>query len=314
MYLFSSMLGVFAFNENFEIMDKILFDSLEDCQNRDKSIEAMKNKHKNLREPDERTLTKILLYFKKSAFFSDFYSRNLQITKSDVRNSATNDILLVQSINLVDDLEKVINLLAKRLREWYGLYNPEFSMATESHERFVEEILENEKPELLKKIQVKPEESIGADLGQDDLEPIRAFTGQIHDLYQLKKSQIDYISALMDELCPNTKAVCGVLTGAKLIEHAGSLKRLSEMPASTIQILGAEKALFRHMKTGAKPPRHGIIVHHPLIAKAPDRMHGKIARALADKISIASKIDYFQGKFIGDKLKKELEDKFNDLK
>ena len=118
----------------------------------------------------------------------------------------------------------------------------------------------------------------------------------------------------MDELCPNTKAVCGVLTGAKLIEHAGSLKRLSEMPASTIQILGAEKALFRHMKTGAKPPRHGIIVHHPLIAKAPEKIHGKIARALADKISIASKVDYFQGKFIGDKLKKELEDKFNDLK
>ncbi|MBS3105006.1 hypothetical protein J4234_02005 [Candidatus Woesearchaeota archaeon] len=314
MHLFSNMLGIFVFNENFEIVDKIEFNSLEDYQNRDKSIEIMKNKHNTLKEPDEASLAKILLYFKKNTFFSDFYSKNLQLTKSDVKNSVTDDILLIQSINLIDDLEKIANLLAKRLREWYGLYNPEFSMATESHERFVEEIIENEKPELLKKIHVKPEESIGADLGQDDLEPIRAFTGQIHDLYQLKKSQIDYISALMDELCPNTKAVCGVLTGAKLIEHAGSLKRLSEMPASTIQILGAEKALFRHMKTGAKPPRHGIIVHHPLIAKAPEKIHGKIARALADKISIASKVDYFQGKFIGDKLKKELEDKFNDLK
>ena len=85
------------------------------------------------------------------------------------------------------------------------------------------------------------------------------------------------------------------------------------MPASTIQILGAETALFRHMKTGAKPPRHGLIVNHPLIAKAPDRMHGKIARALADKISIASKVDYFQGQFIGDKLKKELEEKVENI-
>ena len=311
MYLFSNILGVFVFNENFDVVDKILFNSLEDCQNMDKFIEKIKNKHQNLSEPDEESLTKILLYFKKNTFFSDFYSKNLQITKSDVRNSVTNDILLIQSINLIDDLEKVINLLVKRLREWYELYNPEFSIATESHERFVEEILENEKSELLGKIQVKLEESIGADLGQDDLEPIRSFTSQIHDLYQLRKSQIDYISALMDEFCPNTKAVCGVLTGAKLIEHAGSLKRLSEMPSSTIQILGAEKALFRHMKTGAKPPRHGIIVHHPLIAKAPDRMHGRIARALADKISIASKVDYFQGKFIGDKLKEELEKKFS---
>ncbi|MBI2659407.1 hypothetical protein HYX05_04905 [Candidatus Woesearchaeota archaeon] len=314
MYLFSNVLGVFVFDENFEVVDKITFQNLGDYQNKDKSIETVKNKHKALEEPDERSLTKILLYFKKNRLFSDFYSRNLQITKSDVRNSATDDILLIQSINLIDDLEKVINLLAKRLREWYGLYNPEFSMATESHERFVEEILENEKSELLGKIQVKPEESIGAELGQDDLEPIRAFTSQVHGLYQLRKSQIGYISALMDGLCPNTKAVCGVLTGAMLIEHAGSLKRLSEMPASTIQILGAEKALFRHMKTGARPPRHGIIVHHPLIAKSPERMHGKIARALADKISIASKVDYFNGKFIGDKLKKELEDKFNDVK
>lgn len=81
-------------------------------------------------------------------------------------------------------------------------------------------------------------------------------------------------------------------------------------PASTIQVLGAEKALFRHMKTGAKPPRHGVIVQHPLLSGAPQKMHGKIARALADKISIAVKVDYFKGKFIGDKLRKGLEEKF----
>ena len=151
---------------------------------------------------------------------------------------------------------------------------------------------------------------MGDDLKKEDLGPIRSFTHQIYDLCQLRKAQMDYVSALMDRICPNTKAVCDVLTGARLIERAGSLKRLSEMPASTIQILGAEKALFRHMKTGSRPPRHGVIIHHPLIAKAPEGMHGRIARALADKISIASKIDYFQGKFIGDRLRKELEEKF----
>ena len=178
----------------------------------------------------------------------------------------------------------------------------------------MEEILESQKDELLKKINIKMEDSFGADFEQENLEPLRNLTHQIYDLYQLRKNQLDYISKLMDEYCPNTKAICEVMIAAKLLEHAGSLRRLSEMPASTIQILGAEKALFRHMKTGARSPKHGVIVSHSLISKAPMKLHGKIARSLADKISIAAKIDYFKGQFIGDKLKKDLEEKFEDAK
>ena len=310
MYLFSNILGVFIFDEKFNVVDKVLFNSLEDYKNKDKFIEQIKNQHKNLQEPNEEIIRKILLHFKNKQFFDDFYKKNLELTKIDLKNSVSNDILLMQALNSVEEIGKSINLLIKRLREWYELYNPEFSRATESHERFVKEILEYEKIELLKKLGVKIDESMGADFKQEDLEPIRSLTHQIYNLYQLKKAQIEYISNLMDDFCPNIKAVCEVLVGAKLIEQAGSLKRLSEMPASTIQILGAEKALYRHMKTGAKPPKHGIIVNHPLIAKASDKMHGKIARALSDKISIAAKIDYFKGKFIGDKLRKGLEDKF----
>ena len=310
MYLFSNILGVFVFDESFNIIDELLFENSADAEAKESLIQKLRHSHKNLKEPDKEELRKILINFKNSRFFGDFYSKNLQLTKLAVKNSVNEDVLIIQSIKSIDELDKAINLLAKRLREWYDLYNPEFSRSIESHEKFVEEILDKEKGELLEKLKINPSDSIGADLGQEDLEPIKSLTHQIYDLYQLRKAQISYISTLMDELCPNIKAVCDVSVGAKLIEHAGSLKRLSEMPASTIQILGAEKALFRHMKTGAKPPRHGIIVHHPLIAKAPDRMHGKIARTLADKIAIASKVDYFQGQFIGDKLKKELEDKF----
>jgi len=95
---------------------------------------------------------------------------------------------------------------------------------------------------------------------------------------------------------------------AKLIALAGNLKKLVEFPSSTIQLLGAEKALFRHMRTGAKAPKHGIIHEHPIVSKAKEK--GKAARAVADKISLAVKVDYFKGKFIGDKLRKELEEKF----
>ena len=310
MYLFSNILGIFVFDESFNVSDELLFKSADDYQNKKNLIEKISSKHKNLKEPDERTIQKILIHFNNQKYFNGFYNQNLELTKLDVKNSVNQDNLIIQSIKSIGETDKAINLLAKRLREWYDLYNPEFSRSVESHESFVEEILNYEKTELLKKINIEKKDSIGAELSQEDIEPIKSLAHQTYDLYQLRKNHLDYISTLMDEYCPNIKSVCDVMVAATLIEHAGSLKRLSILPSSTIQILGAEKALFRHMKTGAKPPRHGIIIGHPLIAKAPDRMHGKVARALADKISIAAKVDYFQGKFIGDKLRKGLEEKF----
>ncbi|MBI3026977.1 hypothetical protein HYY70_02595 [Candidatus Woesearchaeota archaeon] len=314
MYLFSNIIGVFVFNEKFDLVDKILFNNPEDCKNKSQLIDEMRNKYQSAKEPDQENLKKILPYFKNKEFFNRFYTQNLQITKLDVKNSVGKDTLIIQAINSIDELDKTINALIKRLRDWYGLYNPEFSISTGNHEKFVEEVVQKQKNELLNALNITPTDSIGADLRQEDIEPIKKLAHRIYDLYQLRNSHIKYISTLMDEICPSFKSVCGILVGAKLIEHAGSLKRLSEMPASTIQILGAESALFRHMKTGAKPPRHGIIFHHPLISVSPDKLHGKIARALADKISIAVKVDYFKGQFIGDKLRKDLEEKFQGLK
>ena len=314
MYLFSNIFGVFVFDESFKIVDELLFENSADIETKESFIQKLKHSHKNLQEPDKEELRKILVNFRDSRFFGDFYNKNLQLTKLEVKNSVNEDVLIIQSIKSIDELDKAINLFAKRLREWYDLYNPEFSRSIEIHEKFVEEILESQKDELLKKINVKPEDSFGADFEHENLEPLRNLTHQIYDLYQLRKSQLDYISKLMDEYCPNTKAICEVMIAARLLEHAGSLRRLSEMPASTIQILGAEKALFRHMKTGARSPKHGVIVSHSLIAKAPMKLHGKIARSLADKISIAAKVDYFRGKFIGDKLRNDLEEKFKETK
>ena len=96
---------------------------------------------------------------------------------------------------------------------------------------------------------------------------------------------------------------------AKLMALAGSLKHLSQIPASTVQLLGAEKALFRHMTTGAKCPKYGILFQHPYVSQAKKQVQGKIARLLADKISIAVKVDYFKGAFIGDTLKEQLKEK-----
>ena len=140
---------------------------------------------------------------------------------------------------------------------------------------------------------------------------INSLASEVDSLFKIRKDCENYLEQLESETCPNLTAILGTTMAAKMIVHAGSMKRLAEMPASTIQILGAEKALFRHLTNKRNlPPKHGILHEHQLIQKSKREMHGKIARALADKSSIAVKIDYFKGKFIGDKLKEWLVDKF----
>ena len=138
-----------------------------------------------------------------------------------------------------------------------------------------------------------------------DLEILISFRLKLEQLKKECKLLEKYLEKQMKKEMPNTLAVCGATVGAKLLEAAGSLEQLSKMPASAIQILGAERAFFMHLKKNANPPKHGIIYIHESIRNSPRKNRGKIARKLAAKISIASKIDYFKGKFCGDTLSDE---------
>jgi len=227
--------------------------------------------------------------------------KNLQITKQKLKESIHEDNLIIQSINNYEELNKILNTLVKRLREWYELYNPEFSKETYDNESFVK-YLKKEKSEM------------GGNLKKEDVDIIFELKEKIKELYDLEHTEEKYLDSLMDSSCKNLKTVAGTLIGARLIGKAGSLKKLALMPASTIQLLGAEKALFRHIKTKAKCPRHGLIHEHPFILQSKNQFRGKIARQFADKISLAVKIDYFKGEFKGDKLKKEMEDNIRKIK
>lgn len=240
--------------------------------------------------------------------FEKLRKQSISNVKRKIKESVSKDNLIIQTINSIDDIDKVSNSLVTRLREWYSLYNPEFSKWMFNQEKFTELIISKDKKTLLKEIKIN--RSMGADLEKKDVDIISFFAKQINSLYKTKGTLQEYLENIMSSYCPNLRTVSGTLLGAKLMSRAGSLKRLALMPASTIQVLGAEKALFRHMKTGAKPPRHGIIIKHPLISSAKQKEHGKRARTLADKISIAVKVDYFKGKFIGDALNKEIQKKF----
>lgn len=286
-YYFHNILGSFVFDQQFKLVEQ-------------GSEKIIKKKYKKLKEPEEKNINRVLEFFRDKKYFNEFYEKNISLTKKSVKDSVTNDLLIIQTINSIEELDKVANMLAKRLREWYSLYNPELSYGIEDHKKFVERVLKKD----------KKESEMGADLSEKNLKSILELASKLNNLYEFRKYLEKYLESLIKDVCPNVAAVTGTLIAAKLLEHAGSLKKMVMFPASTIQLLGAEKALFRHMKSGSRCPKYGILFQHPLIQKNKKSLHGKIARTLADKISMAAKVDYFKGKFIGDKLRKEVEDKF----
>jgi len=311
-FIFTNVIGSFVFNENYNPVDAVLFKDFEQFKDKKEFEGKLQKKHANLEIPEGRDLYNILSYFKDKKFFSEFYKKNLSFTKKSLKESVNNDSLIIQTISSIEELDKVQNILTKRLREWYSLYNPEASNKIKDHEKFVSLIISKSKSKLLKELNVDEKESIGADLKEEDLSSIMLLATQINNNYRLRSHYESYLSKIEKKHCLNLAIIAGVTMAAKLIEHAGSLRRLAEMPASTLQILGAEKALFRHIRNKRRnlPPKYGMLHEHQLIQKSHRKMHGKVARALADKLSMAVRIDYFKGKFIGDKLKKELVDKF----
>jgi nucleolar protein 56 len=184
-----------------------------------------------------------------------------------------------------------------------------------SKENFTIEKLEREDLPKAKAEQIAKmaESSMGADIAETDLAQIQALCKNVLGLYQLRQTLESYLDTAMEEVAPNTKALVGSLLGARLIALSGGLENLAKMPASTIQVLGAEKALFRSLKTGTKPPKHGIIFQHTFLHEAKKWHRGKIARALAGKLAIAVRADAFGGRHLGEELKANLERRIGEI-
>ncbi|NPA05062.1 MAG: C/D box methylation guide ribonucleoprotein complex aNOP56 subunit [Crenarchaeota archaeon] len=254
----------------------------------------------------------------------------IEATRRKLRRIAQKrDLLAAQAIRAIDDIDKTTNLFSARLREWYSLHFPELDDLVREHEDYVKIVAElghrdNITKEALIKLGFSEEKaekiaeaarkSMGADYPEFDIKPMQRLAQITLELFKLRRELTDYIGQVMKEVAPNITALVGPLLGARLISLAGSLEELAFLPASTIQVLGAEKALFRALRTGGKPPKHGVIFQFPYIHRSPRWQRGKIARALAAKLAIAAKVDYFTGRFIGDKLKEALMKRIEEIK
>ncbi len=239
------------------------------------------------------------------------------------------DSLVIQVVGMMEDLDRTINLLSTRMRELYAVHFPELSKLVPKHEMYlriiqklgtrdamtVENLKELGIPEkIARRIEEASKKSVGAELTEEDLAIIQSMARKTLSLMEERAKIHAYLDELMKEVAPNLRELVGASIGAKLIAYAGGLRKLATLPSSTVQLLGAEKALFRHLRKGTKPPKHGVIFQHPLIHRSPRKLRGRIARALAGKLAIAARADAFTRVFIGDKLKKDLEARVREIR
>ncbi|MBN1645490.1 hypothetical protein JW868_00450, partial [Candidatus Woesearchaeota archaeon] len=231
----------------------------------------------------------------------------IQDTKANLSKAISEDHIIIFTLLAYDELDKSISILAKKLYDWFSLYLPEFEIT--SPDKFLEILCKSEFQHIQRKV---TKHSMGRPAKKIEIQPIQSLSKKLQSLTKEKQTLEKYLESIMKSYCPNTQTVAGTIITARLVREAGSLRSLSSMTSSTIQLLGAERALFRHLKNKKiNPPKHGHIINHPLLAQAKREVKGKIARAIADKVSIAAKVDYFKGKFIGAQLKKDLEVKVN---
>ena len=254
----------------------------------------------------------------------NFYRHKLKFSIDKV------DIMVIQAVGLLDDLDKELNNYEMRLREWYGWHFPEagkiisdnvtyaklvqaIGMKTNVKNTDLSEILTEEDQQ---KIKEAAEISMGSEISKEDELNIKELCGQIIFLSEYRSSLSEYLRNRMMTIAPNLTIMVGELVAARLISHAGSLVSLAKMPGSTIQIFGAEKALFRALKTKHETPKYGLIYHASLVGQANAKLKGKISRSLASKCALCVRVDALgentNGE-IGNKCKKILESRINAL-
>ena len=216
------------------------------------------------------------------------------------KESASEDKHLIQAINSIDEIDETISKLIERIREWYALYFPEMDVIR-NNEAYIKLISQNKTKEKI--IEARPDAfpnnvlDLEEDINPIDLEIMNRYANSIYEVQKTRRELEEYIDTKMEAIAPNLRLLVGSSLGAKLISHAGGLKRLATYSSSTVQIMGAEKALFRHLKSGDRPPKYGLIYQHPQVRGAKWWNRGKIARMLAGKISLAVRRDVFTKTF-----------------
>ena len=306
-----SPIGLFAFSENGQLLYYKLWPKVNAIENflsihMDKDFtsnlsgyQVIENdlSYKMLRK-NIRDYAKSLEFVKSDVELNEFLSSfSVALSKRRLQGFIGRDRLIVQAVRTLDDLTRSINVFMERLFEWYSLHYPEMKNIN-----VVDLIAKHGRRENVPGFR----SSVGVDLEDDDEKALKDYAETIKSLEKQKKDLEHYVSSAMKSVAPNFSSLVDPILAARLLAAAGSLEKLARMTASTIQLLGAEKALFRHLKQQGRSPKYGIIYNSSLIQNAPNEHKGKVARILSSKLMLAARIDYFSGRNDSQKMKSEM--------
>ncbi len=244
----------------------------------------------------------------------DIREKALEQTKDKLREDADRDKFMAKAIDTYDHLSNDLSQEMERFRDWYGLYFPELEKEITDDEHLIKILSNGIQRDELDSFSSMAEDSTGTDLTERDLEMLQKAFESIENKVELREELEDYIEEIAEEEMPNLETLLGPLLTARLVSLAGGLEELAKKPASTIQMLGAEKALFRYLRGEGTPPKHGILFEHRFVNPLPSNNRGKMARFLANKTAMAARLDQYGEEVKADKLREECREKYETLK
>jgi len=330
-YITACVAGVFAFDENNKMVKYKLFkknpeeiasklekfeigEDFPEFQDVVKGLKDVVTKQPNpateyLKNNLRKIVTDVQFVKNQTELNQIITSVNIIRTKKKISGLERRDKLIIHSVSALSDMEKILNTMSERLREFYGLHYPELKIT--DHEKFAEFVAKYGEREKFEEF----EDSMGMKLKEEDIKILQDYAKRLIELYVLRKNLEKYLEKIVPEEIPNLNALLGSILAAKLLALAGSLEKLAKMPSSSIQLLGAEKSLFKFLrdKRIKKPPRFGLLYLHPDISNTKRELQGKVARLLSSKLTLAARADFYTKKDMSKKLLEDYKKKLKEI-
>ncbi len=314
-YVAKTPIGIFALSENGEVLKHDLYKDPEEALSfvnmpiPDDFLSSLKGDIVQGEKADQiarKHFRKIALERFSKEQLNEFISGfAIYLSRKNMQGAIETDKFLVQASNALEDLKSIENLLLERFTEWYRLHYPESKI---THRELLNYVLKYGRREKFPDF----ERSIGIDISEEDEKIILDYAGMIQNVIDQRKRKEDYLRNRVPEILQNLCSIVDPLLAARLVAAAGSLEKLAKMASSTIQLLGAEKALFRHLKKKGKAPKYGILFNDNRISSAPESKRGKIARIISAKLAVAARVDYYSKRLEG-RLRNDLENELRKV-